>query len=65
MFRSSNQRLWPILGRIVVPRISDVFMIVLYGGNNKPAEFNEFSADTISETKEMSNVGLFSAKFNK
>lgn len=65
MFRSSNQRLWPILGRIVVPRISDVFMIVLYGGNNKRAEFNEFSADTISETKEMSNVGLFSAKFNK
>ncbi|CAH8556974.1 unnamed protein product [Schistosoma intercalatum] len=65
MSRSSNQQLWPILGRIVAPRFSDVFMIGIYGGNSKPAEFNEFSADTISEIKEMTDVGLFSVKFNK
>ncbi|VDO62659.1 unnamed protein product [Schistosoma margrebowiei] len=65
MSRSSNQRLWPILGRIINPRFSDVFMIGIYGGNSKPAEFNEFFADTISEIKEMTDVGLFSVKFNK
>ncbi|VDO74263.1 unnamed protein product [Schistosoma margrebowiei] len=65
MSRSSNQQLWPILGRIITPRHSDVFMIGIYGGNSKPAEFNEFSADTISEIKEMTDVGLFSVKFNK
>ncbi|VDP44907.1 unnamed protein product [Schistosoma mattheei] len=63
--RSSNQQLWPILGRIIAPRFSGVFMIGIYGGNSKPAEFNEFSADTISETKETTDVGLFSVKFNK
>ncbi|CAH8628678.1 unnamed protein product [Schistosoma haematobium] len=26
MSRSSNQQLWPILGRIIAPRLSDVFM---------------------------------------
>ncbi|VDP78248.1 unnamed protein product [Schistosoma mattheei] len=40
-------------------------MIGIYGGNTKPAEFNEFSADTISGIKEMADVGLFSVKFNK
>ncbi|CAH8557459.1 unnamed protein product [Schistosoma margrebowiei] len=65
MSRSSNQQLWPILGRIITPRLSDVFMIGIYGGNSKPAEFNEFSANTISEIKEMTDVGLFSVKFNK
>ncbi|VDP38149.1 unnamed protein product [Schistosoma margrebowiei] len=40
-------------------------MMAIYGGNSKPAEFNEFSADTISEIKEMIDVGLFSVKFNK
>ncbi|KAH9595574.1 hypothetical protein MS3_00000848 [Schistosoma haematobium] len=55
MSRSSNQQLWPILGRIIAPRLSDVFMIGIYGGNSKPAEFNEFSADTISEIKEMTD----------
>ncbi|VDO61626.1 unnamed protein product [Schistosoma margrebowiei] len=65
MSRSSNQQLWPILGRIIAPQLSDVFMIGIYGGNSKPAEFNKFSADTISEIKEMTDVGLFSVKFNK
>ncbi|VDP60750.1 unnamed protein product [Schistosoma mattheei] len=65
MSRSSNQQLWPILGRIIASRFSDLFMIGIYGGNSKPAEFNEFSADTISEIKEMTDVGLFSVKFNK
>ncbi|VDP24712.1 unnamed protein product, partial [Schistosoma curassoni] len=65
MSRSSNQQLWPTLGRIIAPRLSDVFMIGIYGGNSKPAEFNEFSADTISEIKEMTDVGLFSVKFNE
>ncbi|VDP64141.1 unnamed protein product [Schistosoma curassoni] len=65
MSRSSNQQFWPILGRIIAPRFSDVFMIGIYGGNSKPAEINEFSADTISEIKEMTDMGLFSVKFNK
>ncbi|VDO50768.1 unnamed protein product [Schistosoma margrebowiei] len=60
--RSSNQYLWPILGRIVAPRFSGVFMIGIYGGNTKPAEFNEISAETISEIKEMTDVGLPSVK---
>ncbi|VDP80118.1 unnamed protein product [Schistosoma mattheei] len=65
MSRSSNQQLWPILGRIIASRFSDVFMMGIYGGNSKPAGFNGFSADTISEIKEMTDVCLFSVKFNK
>ncbi|VDO91313.1 unnamed protein product [Schistosoma mattheei] len=40
-------------------------MIGIYGGNTKPAEFSEFSANTISEIKEMTDVGLSSVKPNK
>ncbi|CAH8292682.1 unnamed protein product [Schistosoma rodhaini] len=65
MSRSSSQHLWPVLGRIVAPRLSDVFMIGIYGGNTKPAQFNEISADTISEIKEMTETGLLSVRFNK
>ncbi|XP_018647961.1 hypothetical protein Smp_101840 [Schistosoma mansoni] len=65
MLRSSSQHLWPVLGRIVTPRLSDVFMIGIYGGDTKPAQFNEISADTISEIKEMTETGLLSVRFNK
>ncbi|CAH8635818.1 unnamed protein product [Schistosoma intercalatum] len=34
MSRSSNQQLCPILGRIIAPRFSDVFLIGIYGGNS-------------------------------
>ncbi|VDP57671.1 unnamed protein product [Schistosoma curassoni] len=40
-------------------------MIGTYGGNSKPAVFNEFSADIISEIKEITDVSLFSVKFIK
>ncbi|CAH8609413.1 unnamed protein product [Schistosoma rodhaini] len=65
MSRSSSQHLWPVLGRIVAPILSDVFMIGIYGGNTKPAQFNEISAHTISEIKEMTDMGLLSVRFNK
>ncbi|VDP43595.1 unnamed protein product [Schistosoma margrebowiei] len=63
--RNSSQHSWPVLGQIVAPRFSDVFMIGIYVGNTKPAEFNKISADTISEIKEITDVGLLSFKFNK
>uniref|UniRef100_A0A3Q0KTE6 DNA-directed RNA polymerase n=1 Tax=Schistosoma mansoni TaxID=6183 RepID=A0A3Q0KTE6_SCHMA len=40
-------------------------MIGIYGVNTKPAQFNEISADTISEIKEMTETGLLSVRFNK
>lgn len=46
-------------------KFSGVFMIGIYGRNTKLEEFNEISADTISEIKEMTSVGMLSAKFNK
>lgn len=49
MSASSSQQLWPMLERIAAPRFNGLFMIGIYGGNSEPAEFNEFSADTISE----------------
>lgn len=64
MSRSSNLHLCPILGQIVAPRFDDVFIIGIYRGNIKSAEFNEFSPDKISEIKGMTDVGLFSVKIN-
>lgn len=42
-----------------------MFMVGIYGGNTRPAEFNEISADNVSELKEMTDVRLHSVKFNK
>uniref|UniRef100_A0A3Q0KUN2 Calcium-transporting atpase sarcoplasmic/endoplasmic reticulum type (Calcium pump),putative n=1 Tax=Schistosoma mansoni TaxID=6183 RepID=A0A3Q0KUN2_SCHMA len=63
--RSSSQHLWPVLGWIVASRFSGVFMIGIYEGNTKPAQFNEISAETVSEIKEMTDMGPLSVKFNK
>lgn len=63
--RSSCQHLWPVLGRTVARRFSDMFMIGTYGGNTKPIEFNEISADAISELKEMTDIGMLNVKLNK
>lgn len=42
-----------------------MFMIGTYGGNTKPIEFNEISADAISELKEMTDIGMLNVKLNK
>ena len=57
-FRSSKQQLYPILGRIVSPRTSEVFLVGIYGGLSKPADFNDFSEDVISELEVLSSDKL-------
>lgn len=59
------QHLWPVLGCIVAPSFSDVLLVGICWGNIGPAEFGEISVDIIYELKEMTDMGLFSVKFNK
>lgn len=49
--KRSSQHLWTIVGCIVVSGFIDVIIIAVHGGNSKPAESKEISADTISGLK--------------
>lgn len=50
---------------MIAPRFSNVFMIGIYRENTKPVEFNEISAETISELREIGDPGLHRVGFNK
>ncbi|CAH8563216.1 unnamed protein product [Schistosoma curassoni] len=64
LFKSSNQQLWPILGRIVAPLVSSVFVVGIYGGEVKPSDFNDMSATLITELQELLTVGINVDKYH-
>ncbi|VDP32672.1 unnamed protein product [Schistosoma curassoni] len=63
LFKSSNQQLWPILGRIISPLVSNVFIVGIYGGEVKPSDFN-MSAALTTELQELLTVGINVDKFH-
>lgn len=59
LFKSSNQQLWPILGLLVTPLVSEVFTNGNYGGEVKPSDFNEVFAALVTGFQELLTVGIY------
>uniref|UniRef100_A0A183L270 CCHC-type domain-containing protein n=1 Tax=Schistosoma curassoni TaxID=6186 RepID=A0A183L270_9TREM len=59
LFQSPKQQSWPILGRLVAPLVSEVFIVWIHGGEVKPSDFNEISAATVTELQELLTLGLY------
>ncbi|VDP67490.1 unnamed protein product [Schistosoma mattheei] len=59
LFKSSNQQLWPILGLLVAPLVSEVFTNGNYGGEVKPSDFNEVFAALVTGFQELLTVGTY------
>ncbi|VDP31731.1 unnamed protein product [Schistosoma curassoni] len=49
----SNQQLWPILGLLVTPLVSEEFTNGNYGGEVKPSDFNEVFAALVTGFREL------------
>nr|CAH8848041.1 unnamed protein product [Trichobilharzia regenti] len=62
---SSSQQLWPFLGRITTPYVSDVFLIGIHGGLRKPSNFNEVAMDLLAELKDLYKYGLYVEKWGR
>lgn len=58
LFKSSNQTLWPILGKIVNKQNIKVFLIGTYLGSKKPNSIENYLHDFILEAKNLSENGL-------
>jgi len=56
VFKSSNQQLWPILGR--VNQLPYVFPIGIYYGNQKPQDSNLYLSELISDLKSVTQNGI-------
>ena len=54
--KSSQQQFWIILGSIISH--SNVFMIGIYHGNEKPIDVNNFLKDLVEEMKDMYENGI-------
>ncbi|CAH8821342.1 unnamed protein product, partial [Trichobilharzia szidati] len=63
--KSSNQQLWPLLGRITASFLSSVFMIGIYGGPSKPSSYRELCNDLVSELKDILSQGIHITKLNR
>lgn len=59
LFKSSNQQLWPILGLLVTPLVSEEFTNGNYGGEVKPSDFNEVFAALVTGFRELLTVGIY------
>uniref|UniRef100_A0AA85JDH9 Uncharacterized protein n=1 Tax=Trichobilharzia regenti TaxID=157069 RepID=A0AA85JDH9_TRIRE len=60
--KSSNQQLWPLLGRITAPFLSSVFMIRVYVN---PSSYKELCNDLLSELKDILSQGIHITRLNK
>lgn len=49
LFKSSSVQLWPIVGMVVKPFVSDPFLIGLYCGEKKPGSVDEYLHDFVQE----------------
>jgi hypothetical protein len=58
LFRSSNVQLWPILGIVKEPVVSEPFVIGVYDGTSKPSSLQEYLLPFVSECKQLETEGL-------
>ena len=57
--RSSNQKLWPIIGKIIGNETISPFVIGAYFGSSEPSEVSPFLDKLIEELKELETKRLF------
>ena len=57
LFKSSRVQFWPILGRLVKPLKTKVFIIGLFCGNDKPQNVDEYLSDFITEMLIIKEMG--------
>ena len=65
LYKSSKAQFWPILGRVVSPSESEVFVVGLYSGMGKPSNVDKYLAQFVSEMKELERTGVHIDKLNK
>ena len=56
--RSSQSSFWPILGKVVSPIVSKVFLIGLYFGEKKPESVHQFLDGFIEDCVKAANEGI-------
>ena len=56
LFHSSSEQLWPISGSL---ENSDIFIIALFYGKNKPDNVEEYLYDFIQEWSELAAIEFF------
>ncbi|KAI8116302.1 hypothetical protein CVS40_11606 [Lucilia cuprina] len=58
LYKSSSMSLWPILGRAVNIKNTDVFIIGCYVGNKKPLNIDSYLHDFVKEFSDLSQTGF-------
>jgi hypothetical protein len=58
IFKSSKTQFWPILGRIVEPTLSEVFIIGLFSGEGKPGNVEEYLKEFVNEVNFIETNGI-------
>lgn len=58
IFKSSKTQFWPILGMVMEPFISKVFIIGVFCGNQKPIDVHEYLEDFVDEMILLERDGL-------
>lgn len=58
LFKSSGAQLWPILGRLVKPKISKPFVIGLYSGDQKPTSVAEYLNHFVRDLNDLFQNGV-------
>jgi hypothetical protein len=58
LFKSSKVQFWPILGKIIQPVETRVFVIGLFSGTEKPKDVDEFLHDFVDEMKTIADSGI-------
>ncbi|XP_070191797.1 uncharacterized protein [Littorina saxatilis] len=59
LFKSSSVQLWPIVGMVVKPFVSDPFLIGLYCGEKKPGSVDEYLHDFVQEMQVLERGPVF------
>ena len=58
VYSNSNMQLWPILCRIVSPKVISPFVVGVYCGNNKPMDVTEYLHDLVEELRVILTHGI-------
>ena len=58
LFKSSNEQVWPILGKLIEPFSSEPFVIGIFSGNHKPSNAQEYLQELINEINILTESGL-------
>lgn len=58
LFKSSGLQLWPILGLLKEPAVSEPFVIGMFSGKSKPKSVDDFLSQFVSEAKRLETEGF-------